>query len=587
MIKDKLLTLPVQPGCYLMKDINGEVIYVGKAKNLKNRVNSYFRGSSHDNKTTRLVNNIVDFDYIVTNSEKEALILEYNLIKHHKPRFNIIFMDDSSYPYLRLTVEKYPTLRLVRDARRMKNAKYFGPYPNVGYARELLSLIEKIYPLRKCKNMGSKVCLYYHIGLCLGPCEFEISPKVYEDMTEEIISFLNGNTGKVIDELMKKRDEFAENLLFEKAGEMQTLIESVEHVTAENYMQINLSESTDVFACYVDKGYISIVGLLYYQGKLLHQHLNLKPLYDDVDETFISYIVQYYQSNPLLKELIMPYGLDLNALGEALEIKIFQPQRGEKKKLIELAIDNAKIHLEQNFEIYNKQMLSNDIALEQLRLLIQCNTTRIELFDISHISGKAAVGAQVVYVDGTASKKDYRLYKVSNKNNDYANMQEVIYRRLFRAVKRKTILPDVIIVDGGKSQINAVKEILDSLEITSICLLALIKNEKHQTSSLMNDSYEIYDIDKESDLFYLLANMQDEVHRFAISYHKRLREKKFKESVLDEIDGIGFKRKQKLLHHFKTINKVKEATVDQLADVIGKKSGQAVYDFFRKEEENV
>ncbi|MDI9540484.1 MAG: excinuclease ABC subunit UvrC [Bacillota bacterium] len=587
MIKDKLLTLPVQPGCYLMKDINGEVIYVGKAKNLKNRVNSYFRGSSHDNKTTRLVNNIVDFDYIVTNSEKEALILEYNLIKHHKPRFNIIFMDDSSYPYLRLTVEKYPTLRLVRDARRMKNAKYFGPYPNVGYARELLSLIEKIYPLRKCKNMGSKVCLYYHIGLCLGPCEFEISPKVYEDMTEEIISFLNGNTGKVIDELMKKRDEFAENLLFEKAGEMQTLIESVEHVTAENYMQINLSESTDVFACYVDKGYISIVGLLYYQGKLLHQHLNLKPLYDDVDETFISYIVQYYQSNPLPKELIMPYGLDLNALGEALEIKIFQPQRGEKKKLIELAIDNAKIHLEQNFEIYNKQMLSNDIALEQLRLLIQCNTTRIELFDISHISGKAAVGAQVVYVDGTASKKDYRLYKVSNKNNDYANMQEVIYRRLFRAVKRKTILPDVIIVDGGKSQINAVKEILDSLEITSICLLALIKNEKHQTSSLMNDSYEIYDIDKESDLFYLLANMQDEVHRFAISYHKRLREKKFKESVLDEIDGIGFKRKQKLLHHFKTINKVKEATVDQLADVIGKKSGQAVYDFFRKEEENV
>ena len=496
-------------------------------------------------------------------------------------------MDDSSYPYLRLTVEKYPTLRLVRDARRMKNAKYFGPYPNVGYARELLSLIEKIYPLRKCKNMGSKVCLYYHIGLCLGPCEFEISPKVYEDMTEEIISFLNGNTGKVIDELMKKRDEFAENLLFEKAGEMQTLIESVEHVTAENYMQINLSESTDVFACYVDKGYISIVGLLYYQGKLLHQHLNLKPLYDDVDETFISYIVQYYQSNPLPKELIMPYGLDLNALGEALEIKIFQPQRGEKKKLIELAIDNAKIHLEQNFEIYNKQMLSNDIALEQLRLLIQCNTTRIELFDISHISGKAAVGAQVVYVDGTASKKDYRLYKVSNKNNDYANMQEVIYRRLFRAVKRKTILPDVIIVDGGKSQINAVKEILDSLEITSICLLALIKNEKHQTSSLMNDSYEIYDIDKESDLFYLLANMQDEVHRFAISYHKRLREKKFKESVLDEIDGIGFKRKQKLLHHFKTINKVKEATVDQLADVIGKKSGQAVYDFFRKEEENV
>ncbi len=587
MLKDKLLTLPTEPGCYLMKDKNGEVIYVGKAKNIRNRVNSYFRGSFHDNKTTKLVSNIFDFDYIVTNSEKEALILEYNLIKHHKPRFNIIFMDDSSYPYLRLTDEKYPTLNLVRDAKRMKNAKYFGPYPNVGYARELLSLIEKIYPLRKCKKIGSKVCLYYHIGLCLGPCEYKIDSKVYEEMSEEITSFLNGNTKKVKDELIRKRDIFTEQLLFEKANDMQKLIESIDHVTAENYMQIDLNKSADVFAFYVDKGYVSIVGLLYSRGKLLHKHLILKPLYNDVEETFISYIVQYYQSNRLPKELIMPYGLNLEALNEVLEIKIYQPQRGEKKRLIELAIENAKIHLEQNFEVANKQDLLNEEALRQLQHLIQCNTTRIELFDISHTAGKAAVGAQVVYIDGYPSKKDYRLYKVSNRNNDFANMQEVIYRRLFKAKKKKSVLPDIVIVDGGKNQISAAKEILEALNISSICLLGLTKNEKHQTSALMNDSYEIYDIDKESELFYFLTNLQDEVHRFTISYHKRLRVKKFKESVLDEIDNIGIKRKEKLLNHFKTINKIKEADVDELAEIIGHKSAESVYNFFRKENKDV
>ncbi len=582
MIKEKLLTLPMEPGCYLMKDKNGEVIYVGKAKKLKNRINSYFRGSSHDNKTTKLVNNIADFDYIVTNSEKEALILEYNLIKHHKPRFNVMFKDDSSYPYLRLTDEKYPTLKLVRDTKKMKNAKYFGPYPNVGYARELLSLIEKIYPLRKCKNMGSKVCLYYHIGLCLGPCEFKIDSKVYEEMSEEITSFLNGNTKKVVDELIEKRESYAEKLLFEKANEMQTLIESIKHVTTENYMQIDLEKSTDVFAYHIDKGYVSIIGLLYSKGKLLNKHQTLKPIYDDVEETFISYIVQYYQLNRLPKELIMPYGLNLEALNEVLETKVIQPQRGEKKKLIELAIENAKVNLEQNFELINKKVALNETALEQLNDLIQCNTNRIELFDVSHTSGKEAVAAQVVFIEGVASKKDYRLYKVSNKNNDFANMQEVIYRRLFRAKKNKTILPDVIIVDGGKSQINAAKEILESLEISSICLLGLLKNEKHQTSSLMNDKFEIYDIDKETELFYFLTNMQDEVHRFSISYHKRLRKKKFKESILDEIENIGYKRKQKLLSHFKTIDRIKDAGIEQLTAIVGRKSGQSVYDFFRK-----
>ncbi len=585
MLKSKLQTLPTEPGCYLMKDKNGEVIYVGKAKNLKNRVNSYFTGT-HNNKTTKLVANIVDFEYIVVPSEKEALLLEYNLIKQYKPRFNIMFMDDASYPYIRLTKEQYPTIKLVRDKKKMKNAVYFGPYPNAGYAKELLSLIERLYPLRKCKNLEPRVCLYYHIGQCLGPCEFEIDKSVYDDLCAKITDFLNGKTEEITKEITAKRDEYSQQLMFEQAASQQELLEAIEHVTSNQIMQADKKASMDVFNYYVDNGYISIVGLLYLDGKLLHRHLLLKALYDDeeVEETFISYLNQYYSSNPLPKTLILPYGIDVEVLKEVLDTKIIQPQRGDKRKLAELALENARVNLEQKFEIINKESTSQDEALAQLQSLIHCNTTRIELYDNSHTAGKQAVGGQVVYIDGKPSKKDYRLYKVSNENNDFANMQEVLYRRLFRALKMKTVLPDIIIVDGGMPQIKAGKEILDSLGITSVKLLGLVKNDKHQTASLMNDDYEIIDIEKDSPLFYLLTNMQDEVHRFAITFHKKLRSQNMNKSTLDEIKGVGPSRKRDLLKAFGTIGKIKEATVEQLSEVVPSNVARAVYDYYHNEQ---
>ena len=585
MIKEKLLTLTSEPGCYLMKDKNNEVIYVGKAKNLKNRVNSYFRGQ-HNNKTTKLVSNIVDFEYIVTPSEKEALILEYNLIKKYKPRFNIIFMDDCSYPYLRLTTEDYPTLELVRDKKRMKNAKYFGPYPNVGYARKLLELLQQLFPLRKCKNMPAKVCLYYHIGSCLGPCEYKIDPDIYLKMRESITSFLNGDTKEVIKEYSKKRDDFANNLQFEKAQECQKLLEAIEHVTSDDYMQFNSQKSSDVFNFYQDKGYISIVALQYRNGKLLNRHLNLKPLYDDELDAFISYLIQYYNSNPFPKELVLPIELADQSLEEIFDCKIIYAQKGDKKKLLELAKENCKINLQQKFEIINKQVNTSQKGLDQLQKLINHPVTKIELFDNSHIAGTNAVAAQVVYVDGKPEKKSYRLYKVSNANDDFANMKEVIYRRLFNGLQHKSSFPDIIIVDGGHSQVKAAKEILESLNITSIKILGLVKNDKHQTDELMNDDFSIISLDKESELFYLLTNMQDEVHRSAISFHKRTREKEMKHSLLDDIEGIGEKKKSLLLSKFSSIKKIKEASIEELSKVVGNKTAKNVYDYFRKESSN-
>ena len=583
MLRDKLLTLPNNPGCYLMKDKNNEVIYVGKAKNLKNRVNSYFHGQ-HNNKTTKLVSNIVDFEYIVTPSEKEAFILEYNLIKKYKPRFNIMFMDDSSYPYLRLTIEKNPTLKLVRDRKKIKNAKYFGPYPNAGYARELLNLLQQLFPLRKCNNMPSKVCLYYHLGSCLGYCENQIDSNEISKMTDGIVKFLNGDTKEILDKTIEERDIFASNMEYEKAAEKQKLINAINHVTSDNNMQFSSSLSEDVFAYSVDKGYISIVGLLYREGKLLNRHLLLQPLYDDENETFSSYLIQYYQSNPLPKQLLLPNIEALSSLKELFDCKVLFPIKGDKKKLIELAIETSKINLKQKFDIISKDRNSFENAVNQLADLLDWPTDRIELFDNSHTSGSNAVAGQVVFVNGRAEKKSYRLYKLSNGNNDFANMKEVIYRRLFNSLMHQTVLPDIIIVDGGESQIKAAKEIVEQLQIEKVKILGLVKNDKHQTDNLMDDNYNIFPIDKQSDLFYLLTNMQDEVHRFAITYHKKLREKQQSKSVLDEIENIGVKRKSLLLKKFGSIKKIKEATLEQLSQVLGPSIAKNVYDYFRKEQ---
>ena len=537
---------------------------------------------SHDNKTTKMVSNVADFDYIVAGSEKEAFILEYNLIKQYRPRYNIMFMDDASYPYIRLTSEDYPTLKVVRDAKRMKNALYFGPYPNAGYAYELVNLIHELYPLRRCRTMPDKVCLYYHLGLCLGPCEYDIDKEVYREITDGIIKFIKGDTADMENKLLQDRDRFAEELKFEEAGRCQRLLEAIKHVTSDSQVQNEKDRrDEDIFGYYVDKGFISIVGLLYRGGKLLHRHLFLKPLYDDPEEAFTSYLMQYYQSNPEPKILMVPKGLDTESLSEVLTCKIHQPERGRKRKQVELATENARINLEQKFDIANKEITDREEIVSELSSLTGSPAHRIELYDNSHISGEYAVGAMVVYIDGAPSKKDYRLYRVHNRNNDYANMQEVLYRRFFRAIKERTVLPDMIIVDGGEPQIRAAKEITDSLHLDSVKIFGLVKNDKHQTASLMNADLELIEIDRESKLFFELTKMQDEVHRFAISFHKKVRSKEMTHSQLDDIPGIGPKRRKKLLREFGTLKRIEEASFEDLEKVVGTKQAGIIKEYFK------
>ena len=581
MLKSKLATLPMEPGCYLMKNRYGEVIYVGKAKKLKNRVNQYFVGT-HDNKTTKMVSNVADFDYIVAPSEKEALILEYNLIKQYRPKYNIMFMDDASYPYIRLTLEQYPTLKVARDSKRQKNARYFGPYPNAGYAYELVDLLQQLYPLRRCRTMETKVCLYYHLGQCLGPCEFDIPKEKYNEIVDGITRFINGDTRETVEKLTRQRDEYSEKLEFEKAAKCQTLLEAIDHVTSKVNVEAKDRADEDVFDYYVDKGFISIVGLLYRKGKLLHRHLLLKPVYDDPDEVFVSYLMQYYQHNEPAKTLIIDKRIDASALAEILPCNIHQPVRGAKRKLLALARENAEINLNQKFAIVNKEENDLEQTMEELRNLTGCETHRIELYDNSHISGEYAVAGMVVYIDGAPSRKDYRMYRVHNRNNDFANMQEVLYRRFFRAIREKTVLPDMIIVDGGASQIEAANAIVTALKL-DVKIFGLVKNDKHQTASLMDSELNLLEVDRESPLFFQLTRMQDEVHRFAISFHKKVRSKEMTHSQLDDIPGIGPKRKKVLMRKFSTLKKIEEASVAELAEAVGQKEAEIIYQYFHQQ----
>lgn len=583
-LKAKLATLPLKPGCYQMKDKDGQIIYVGKAKKLKNRVNQYFVGT-HNLKTTLLVKDIADFEYIVTNSEKEALLLEFNLIKKYRPMYNIALMDGSSYPYIRLTLEDYPTLKVVRDARKMKKARYFGPYPVAGSARQIVDLLNKMYPLRKCLNMPKKVCLYYHLGQCLGPCEYPIEPKVYNDLVSHIVRFIKGDTASMMKEAIEKRDAASAQLQFEQAARYQELIEAISHVTASQEIIYEKSKDVDVFDYYVDKGYISIVGLLIRSGRLIHRHLVLQPLYGDAEDVFTSFLMQYYQKNVLPDLLLLPPsdGIDATGLQESLQVKIHQPQRGTVRKLLMMASENAKINLDQKFEVIDKRQQGLTEALDQLEQITHTKPGRIELYDNSHTAGQQAVGAMVVYYDGQPSKKDYRLYKVHNGGDDFANMQEVLYRRLQKSVMENTVLPDIIIVDGGAPQIRAAAAVKNELQL-SFKLLGLAKDDKHQTNTLLDEDLQAVNLKRDSPLFFLLTRMQDEVHRFAISFHKKLRLKNMAHSLLDDIPGLGPVGQKKLLNHFGSARRLLLAEVAEIGTVIGPKEAEVVYGFIHENE---
>lgn len=582
-IEDKLKILPALPGCYLMKNKNGDIIYVGKAKVLKNRVRQYFVGA-HDFKTTRLVSNIDDFEYIVTSSEKEALLLEINLIKKHTPPYNIMFMDDKTYPYLKLSKEKAPVLKVVRNTKD-KKAYYFGPFPDSGAAWETAKLLNRIYPLRKCRRLPKKECLYYHMGQCLAPCVNDIDEKVYTDMVTSIQKFMRGDVKDTIDQLKKEMQQASEDLAFEKAKEKLDLIHAIEHVTAKQQIDFKDRKDRDVFGYYIDKGYISIQGFFLRGGKLLERTLSIEPLYENAEDAFVSFLLQYYAHNPLPQELLVPKEYDISHLSEILDTKIIQPLRGDKLKLVEMVLANAKNAHEQKFELVERKESRREEGMQQLCNLLQKEIHRIEIFDNSHISGAYNVSGMVVYKDGEPSKKDYRTFKLGEYVSDLDSMKEVVYRRYFRLLKEGAKFPDLLIVDGGYQQIEAAKEIINALDVP-LTICGLVKDDHHRTSNLMDVNGNILPVPRDSSLFFLLTQMQDEVHRFAISYHRKLRGKAMTKSILDEVEGIGEVRKKEIWKHFKSLKRLKEADVEEIATVVPMKVAQNIYNILHNTDQN-
>lgn len=575
-IQDKLAILPALPGCYLMKNKDNEIIYVGKAKKLKNRVRQYFVGA-HDFKTTRLVSNIDDFEYIVTGSEKEALLLEINLIKKHTPPYNIMFMDDKTYPYIKLTKEKAPVLRVVRNTKD-KKAQYFGPFPNSGAAWDTMKLLNQLYPLRKCKHLPKKACLYYHLGQCLAPCEKEIDEKVYDDMVVGIRKFLKGDVKDILLKLKKEMYEASEAMAFEKAQEKLNLIHAIEHVTSKQQIDFKDQKDRDVFGYYVDKGYISIQGFFVRGGKLLERELSVQPLFEDEQDAFISFILQYYEKNPLPQEILLPNDCDIEHLQEILsDAKIIQPMRGDKLKLVEMVLENAKNVHKQKFELVERKENRREEAMKELCELLHKEIHRIEIFDNSHISGAFNVSGMVVYKDGEPSRKDYRMFRLGEYVSDLDSMKEVIYRRYFRILKEQGNFPDLLIVDGGALQIEAAKEIIEALDVP-VMICGLVKDDHHHTANLMDINGNIIPVKRDSSLFFFLTQMQDEVHRFAITYHRKLRKKAMTKSILDEVDGIGEVRKKEIWKQFKSLKKLKEATVKDLCSIVPEKVAKNLYD---------
>lgn len=570
-IKNKLNVVPMEPGCYLMKDRNDQVIYVGKAKKLRNRLRSYFTGA-HDAKTTRLVGEIRRFEFIVTSSETESLLLELNLIKQYQPRYNILLKDDKSYPFIKITKEKYPRLLVTRTVKQ-GTGKYFGPYPNAYSAQETKKLLDRIYPYRKCDKMPDKLCLYYHIGQCLGPCVYDVDLSKYAQMTKEITDFLNGEDKTILKSLEERMLTASESLDFERAKEYRDLIQHIQNLT--NKQKIMSSDKTirDAFGYSVDKGWMCIQVFFIRQGNMIKRDTTMIPLQQTEEEEFYTFIGQFYSLNQhiLPKEVHVPRNLDKEMIQSVVDTKIVQPARGPKKDMVDLAAHNAKVSLNNKFELISRDESRTIKAIEELGTQMGIQTPiRIEAFDNSNIQGVDPVSAMVTFVDGKPDKKNYRKYKIKTVKgpDDYKSMREVVRRRYSRVLNEGLPLPDLIIVDGGKGHMNGVIDVLQNELGLDIPVAGLQKNDKHQTSELLyGASAEIVPLKKNSQAFYLLHRIQDEVHRFAITFHRQTRQKTGLKSILDDIDGIGSKRKTLLLRSFGSIKKMKEATLEDFKNI--------------------
>jgi excinuclease ABC subunit C len=573
-----------------MKNEAGDIIYVGKAKSLKNRVRSYFTGS-HDAKTQRLVSEIADFEYIVTGSPIEALILECNLIKKHRPRYNVMLKDDKSYPYIRLTKERHPRLEVTRRVRK-DGSKYFGPYPNAGAAQQTKKLLDKLYPLRKCKTLPKRVCLYYHLGQCLAPCEYPVDPHQYEEMTAQIVRFLNGGYQEVQRDLRRKMEEAAESLDFERAKEYRDLIRHIETIMEKQTITFHDHVDRDVFGYAHDKGWMCVQVFFVRQGKLIERDVSVFPHYNEPEEDFLSFVTQFYHDNPALpKEIFLPIEVDPEWLREWLDgVHVHVPQRGLKRKLVEMAQENARIALEERFRLMERDEERTQRAIRQLGEALGIGVPRrIEAFDNSNIQGTDPVSAMVVFLDGKPAKQEYRKFKIRtvDKPDDYETMREVIRRRYTRVLKEDLPLPDLILVDGGRGQMAAARDVLENELGLYIPVGGMVKDDRHRTARLLaGDPPEPVDLPRGSQEFYLLQRIQEEVHRFAVAFHRKTRAKTAFRSKLDDIPGVGEKRKQMLFRHFGSIENMKNATVEEYRKAgIGDKLARTIIQALRQDGE--
>ncbi|MGG4494129.1 excinuclease ABC subunit UvrC [Brevibacillus reuszeri] len=586
-LKDKLAVLPEKPGCYLMKNASGEIIYVGKAKVLKNRVRSYFTGS-HNGKTQLLVSEIVDFEYIVVSSAIEALILECNLIKKHDPRYNVMLRDDKTYPYIKITNEAQPRLEITRKVLKDK-AKYFGPYPNAGDASEVKKLLDRLYPLRKCRNMPKQVCLYYHLGQCLAPCVYEVTEEENRRLVEEISRFLDGGHEEMKQQLTEKMLQAAENMEFERAKEYRDQIKSIEAVMEKQKITFTDTIDRDIIGFAVEKGWMCIQIFYMRQGKMIERQTTSFPYYGEENEDFMSYVSQFYydKQNALPKEILLPEQSDTELLSDWLGIKVHAPKRSKKRELVQMASENARIALQEKFALMSKDDARTVQAVHNLGHILGIGVPhRIEAFDNSNIQGTEPVSAMIVFTDGRPDKKEYRKFKIKTVEgpDDYGSMREVIRRRYSRLLKENQPMPDLIVMDGGKGQITAAMDILENELGLYIPVCGLAKDEKHKTAQLLyGDPPEPVNLKRDSYEFYLLQRIQDEVHRFVITFHRQSRTKTMLSSQLDEIPGIGEKRRKLLFTHFGSMKKMREATVEDFRQLgIGDKLAREIIAHLRK-----
>ena len=571
MLKEKLKTIPHLPGSYQMRNINNTVIYVGKAKDLYKRVNSYFKGNV-TGKTAKMVSEVVDFTYITTSTEQEAFILELNLIKEYDPKYNILLKDDKSYPYIEYISKPYPKLKVSRYLSVKKKDKklLFGPYPNAYAARKIVNLINRLYPLKKCEGMPKNVCLYFHIGECLGYCEKNVNQKALENMEKEILEFLRGNDKILIDKIIKKIEMFSNNLNFETALELKKELDYIKVVLDKQKVELHDYLNRDVIGFDALDGIVSVQILFIRNGKIIGGNNDKFYLMSDLEDEVNSYILKYYERHEIPKEILVEDNLNSEIISNILNTKVYVPIKGKKKNLVEMAHVNAKISLEQEMTIIKNDEKRSILANEELRKLLNLDVLdRIDSFDNSNLFGTFAVSGMVVFKNGKPAKNEYRKYKVSvDKNDDYNTMREVIYRRYYRCMVEKLEMPDLILVDGGINQINACKSILDELHLP-IKVCGLRKDDHHRTNELIDgDTLEVIKIPRMSDVFHYLTRIQDEVHRYTINYHKQIRSKGSIASVLDNIEGIGKVRKKELIKKYGGIKKMKEASIEELNEII-------------------